>query len=233
MKKTGPPSIQGVTNPLPATGAASSESLKSARSTIPATTRTLDRIVSRRDFEDFTQAFAGIGKAQAVTLWNGTSELVYITIASVGGEAVLPDSALYRNLVAAIDQARDPIQTVQIASFQPLFFQIEARVMHQDGYQADKVELAIRQKLLETFAFERRSFGQPVTKSEVIAAIQATQGVLAVDLDFLYRQDASRTLQPSLPTVTAFWDAKTNQVQPSQLLRLRSSSIKLTVGEML
>ncbi|MFM7471077.1 MAG: putative baseplate assembly protein [Nodosilinea sp.] len=233
LKKTGPPSLQSVINPVPATGGAPRESLESARTTIPATTRTLDRIVSLQDFEDFTQTFAGIGKAQAVALWNGTSELMHITIAAVGGEPVLSDSGLYRNLVLAIDAARDPVQQVQIASFTPLFFNVEARVMHQPGYQAEKVETEIRQKLRSTFAFEQRSFGHLVTQSEVIAAIQSVPGVLAVDLDFLHRRDASRTLQQSLPAVTAFWDAQTNQVQPAQLLMLRPSGIKLTVGQIL
>lgn len=229
LKKTGPASIQAVTNPLPATGGAAGESLASARSTVPATTRTLDRIVSRRDFEDFTQAFAGIGKAAAVVLWNGTSEIIHITIAGVNGAEVLPESALYKNLVAAIDAARDPVQPVQVNSFTRLFFKLEARVKHQEGYQADKVEAAIRKQLLDTFAFERRSLGQPVTQSEVIAAIQSVAGVQALDLDFLYRQDASRTLQSSLTATSAVWDFDTNRANPAQLLMLPPGGITLTV----
>jgi hypothetical protein len=122
LKKTGPPSLQKVINPLPAEGGAAKESIASARTAIPATTRTLDRIVSRQDFEDFTQAFAGIGKAQAVTLWNGTSELVHITIAATGGQVVSPDSGLYRSLVQGIDAVLDPFQPLHIASFGPRFF---------------------------------------------------------------------------------------------------------------
>jgi hypothetical protein len=36
--------------------------------------------------------------------------------------------------------------------------------------------------LLDTFSFERRSFGQPVTAAEIIAVLQTVEGVLAVDL---------------------------------------------------
>jgi hypothetical protein len=233
LKKTGPPSLQEVINPLPATGGASRESLDSARASIPATTRTLDRIVSLQDFEDFTQAFAGIGKAQAMALWDGTAELVHITVAAEGGEPVLPESGLYQNLVNGINGARDPFQQVQIASFESLFFVVEARVMHRPEYQADKVEVAISQMLLQTFAFEQRSFGQSVTQSEVIAAIQSVPGVLAVDLDFLYCRQASRTLQSTLAANQAFWDRDNNQIRPAQLLMLRASGIQLNVGQML
>ncbi|MBD1823626.1 putative baseplate assembly protein [Cyanobacteria bacterium FACHB-DQ100] len=228
QKKTGPSSILGVTNPLPATGAAPRESLDSARTSVPAITRTLDRIVSLQDFEDFAQTFAGIGKAQAVSLWNGEAEIVHLTVAAVAGETVATDSDLYRSLVSAIDAVRDPIQRVQVNSFQPLFFKLDARFLVQAGYQADKVEAAIRQQLLAQFAFERRAFAQPVTQSEVIAAIQSVPGVLAVDLDALHRRDASRTLQSRLSANPAAWDAQKNQIQPAQLLLLRLPNITLT-----
>lgn len=228
QKKTGPSSILGVTNPLPATGAAPKESLDSARTTVPATTRTLDRIVSLQDFEDFAQTFAGIGKAQAVALWNGEVEIVHLTVAAVGGETVALDSELYSSLVNAIDSVRDPIQRVQVDSFQPLFFKLDARFLVQSGYQADKVEAAIREQLLAQFAFEQRAFAQPVTQSEVIAAIQSIPGVQAVDLDALHRRDASRTLQSRLLANTAAWDSQKKQIQPAQLLLLRLPNITLT-----
>ena len=233
LKKTGPPSLQEVINPEPATGGANPESLESARTSIPATTRTLERIISLQDFEDFAQVFAGIGKAQAATLWAGGSQLVHITVAAEGGEPVLSDSGLYNNLVNGVNAARDLSQQVQIASFEPIFFIVEARVMHRPEYQADKVEIAIRQSLLKTFAFEPRSFGQAVTQSEVIAAIQSIPGVLAVDLDFLHRRQASRTLQSSLTAKNAFWDSETNQIRPAQLLMLWANGIRLNMVQML
>ena len=65
-----PPGIRTVNNPL-AASAAAPENLDDARTNAPLTVLTLDRIVSLRDFEDFSRAFAGVGKAQAVQLWNG------------------------------------------------------------------------------------------------------------------------------------------------------------------
>jgi len=228
LKKTGPPSLLTVINPLPATGAAPRETLDSARNTIPATTRTLDRIVSLQDFEDFSQAFAGVGKAQAIALWNGETELVHITITANEGKTVDLDSDLYRSLVKAINQARDPMQQVQVDSFEPLFFKLEARFAILPRYQVDKVKPKIRERLLKEFAFERREFGQAVTASEVIATIQSVEGVQAVDLDALHRRDASRTLQQTLSVTRANWNDQKQQVQAAQLLRLVSSDMILT-----
>ncbi len=83
--KDRPLGIIEVRNPLAASGAAPPESRDDAREKAPSQVRTLDRIVSLQDFEDFSRAFAGIGKAQAVPLWNGQSQLVHITVAAADG----------------------------------------------------------------------------------------------------------------------------------------------------
>ena len=106
--KTRPLGIEEVTNPLAATGGAEREELAEARDNAPLTIRTLDRIVSLRDFEDFARTYAGISKAQAVPLWVADRQLVHITVAAAQGEDTLVNSPLYRNLVNAIDNARDP-----------------------------------------------------------------------------------------------------------------------------
>jgi hypothetical protein len=49
--------------------------------------------------------------------------------------------------------------------------------------------VAVEQRLKSAFSFQARSFGQDVTLSEVIAVIQGTPGVIAVDVDKLYRFD--------------------------------------------
>jgi hypothetical protein len=52
--------------------------------------------------------------------------------------------------------------------------------------------------LRKQFSFDVRAFGQPVFSSEVIAAVQAVPGVVAVDLSKLYRADAAATLETRL-----------------------------------
>ena len=229
LLKTRPQGIVEVNNPIPATGAAPPESLEEARAKVPPTVRTLDRIVSLRDFEDFARGFAGIGKAQAVAVWHEENHIVHITIAAVGGESVLPESSLYINLIAAIDQARDPLQQVQVDSYDRILFNLEARLLINPRYQPKQVEQKVLTALKTTFAFPRRQFGQNVTAAEAIATMQNVEGVIAVDLDALYPSGRSKALVQSLTAFQAYSEPQTNQVYPAQLLLLNPTGIKFAI----
>jgi photosystem II stability/assembly factor-like uncharacterized protein len=227
LLKTRPLGISEVTNPLPTTGAADPESMTEARASAPLTVRTLDRIVSLQDYEDFARSFAGIGKAQAIALWNGENQQVHITVAAIGGGAVTPGTTLYENLVQAINTQRDPLHRVQIDSYEPLLFNLEATLLIDPDYLPDSVIVAVRTALTRTFAFEQRGFAQPVTASEAIAAMQAVPGIIAVDLDALHRRDATQRLEQLLPALPARLDPHTNQIRPAQLLVLNPAGIVL------
>jgi photosystem II stability/assembly factor-like uncharacterized protein len=229
LLKTRPLGISRVTNPLPATGAAEPETMAEAQASAPLTTRTLDRIVSLQDYEDFARAFVGIGKAQAIALWTGNIQQVHITIAAIGGKPVLPGTALDESLVAAIDNARDPLQQVQVDSYELLQFNLEAKLLIDPRYLAAKVLDRVETTLKTRFAFEQRNFGQAVTAAEVIATMQSIAGVIAVDLDALHRLDLPRSLEQLLPSRSAQWDAANNQILPAQLLLLNPARIRLTV----
>jgi photosystem II stability/assembly factor-like uncharacterized protein len=229
LLKTRPLGIIDVTNPLATSGAAPSESLEQIRAKAPPTVRTLKRIVSLQDFEDFAQGFAGIGKAQAVALWNSEMQLVHITIAAVNGDEVTPESNLYINLLAAISNARDPIQQVQIDSYERLLFNLEARLLIDERYLPETVELKVHIALQTTFAFEKRAFEQEVTAAEIIAVIQSHQEVIAVDLDALYQLGRSKSLNQVLTALPAHYEPQDNQVHPAQLFLLNPAGIKLTV----
>lgn len=227
LLKTRPLGIIEVTNPIAATGAAARESLEEARTKAPATVRTLDRIVSLSDFEDFVRSFAGIGKAQAVEVWHEEIQLVHITIAAVNGAEVLQESNLYTNLIEAIDLARDPLQKVQVDSYDRLLFNLEAKLMLNSRYQVEAIENKVITALKNTFAFEKRQFAQAVTASEVIAIIQNIEGVIAVDLDKFYKLGQSHTLEQSLTALQARSDPENNGVLPAQLLLLNPAGIQL------
>lgn len=227
---TRPLGVKSVINPLAPTGAEDPESRDRARDNAPLTVLTLGRIVSLQDFEDFARAFAGIGKAQATWLWSGEHRLIYLTIAAANGDVVSPTSELYRNLTAAIDLARDPIQQAAIDSYTPIAFNVEAKILVRLGYLADKVKTAVAEALKQTFAFEQRGFGQAVTKSEVLAVIQAVAGVEAADLDALYLVGQTAIVNERLPVQTAHWDATafTPTPRPAELLTISRDGITLT-----
>lgn len=187
LLQTRPSGIRSVTNPLPASGAADPEDLDHARRNAPLKVLTLDRIVSLDDYENFAQAFAGIGKAQAVALWAGDKYVVHLTIAGANGAPVDPESALYGALIGAIDQARDSSQQVLVADYQRLFFDVRASILvDQPRYVESDVFDAVTTALKNAFSFQARSFGQAVTAAEVTSVIQSVPGVIASELNALF-----------------------------------------------
>jgi hypothetical protein len=222
---TRPLGLREVTNPLPAGGAAAPETLDEARTNAPLTVLTLDRIVSLRDFEHFARAFAGIGKAQAVSLWDGETRLVHLTVAAASGEPLNPSSELFIALVKAIDGARDPAQRVRIDSFQALPFNMAAKVLVDPRRTVATVLADVEVALNAAFAFDQRSFGQAVTAAEVVTVIQKVQGVIATDLDRLYRVIDPPGLQQVLLSATA--RRQDNDIEPAQLLLLNPAGITL------
>jgi predicted phage baseplate assembly protein len=185
LLKTRPLGVRGVTNPVAAGGAEDPETLANARTNAPQTVRTLDRIVSLQDFTDFTAAFAGIGKAQAVAIRAGEQLLIHLTIADASGDPVQPGDALFINLRDAIDGARDPSAAVEVASFTPLTFRVKATVQYDGRFLEADVRAALESALQAAFAFTERAFGQPVTAAEVLEVMHGVAGVIAIDLDEL------------------------------------------------
>jgi predicted phage baseplate assembly protein len=223
--QTGPPGIESVVNPLPATGGVEPEELAQARQRVPVAVRRMNRIVSLADFEDFARLFAGVGKAQARLLHAGQRELLHITIADGQGQPVPETSDLFRNLVQAIDQNRSaPHPEVRIGSYQPVYFNVRARLLidpdHQERQAA--IEEDIRLKISQAFAFDQREFGQDVTDSELITLMQDTPGVVAVELVHLHRSTQTAGLAQVLEANPARWHA--DGLLPAEMLLVNSQT---------
>ena len=231
LLQTRPPGVRGVTNPVTASGAADPESLADARLNAPLTVLAMGRIVSIRDYEDFTAAFAGIGKAQAVEIREGEQSFVHITIAGFDGASVPASSELYISLVDEVAASSDPIRSFRIDSYQPLLFHIAATIRVDPRRRVDAVISAVKETLRATFAFARRGFGHPVTAAEVVTAIQAVAGVESVDLDALFRVDDAADPPPA--TLSAIVPAEPARragadVLPAQLLVVNPFGIVIT-----
>ncbi len=203
LLQTRPLGVRGVTNPLPASGAQAPEGLADARANAPRTALTLDRIVSVRDFENFARAFAGIGKAQAVVLWDGQTQLVNVTVASASGGPVDTGSDLYKNLVKAMNDARDPYQRLDVHSFIPRTFSLDAGLLVDARAVSADVFAAAANAILAAFAFSQRSFAQPVTAAEITATLQGVPGVVAVDLNSLTLDNAANVGPQPAPILRA------------------------------
>lgn len=219
-----PLGLKGVTNPIAATGAGDPEELADARSNAPLTVLTLDRIVSVQDFEDFARAFSGIGKAQATLLWNGERQMVHLTVAAAGGDAIDTASELYTNLVDGIDGARHADQPVLVSPHVLVSFTLKARVATDEDLVRDDVLADVTEALVAAFGFEARSFGQAVTSSEILAVMQGVTGVVAVDLDLLNGLDAIQ--HPDIPAQLAHWNL--DAVVGAELVLIEATGITFT-----
>jgi predicted phage baseplate assembly protein len=227
MLRTRPPGIQGVTNPIAASGGTEPDGLEQMRSTAPLQVRSMQRIVSLNDYAYFIRMFAGISKVQTTTASDGPTRRVYITIAGADGEEIKKESELYTNLLAAIHAATSaPSGPVSLDSYERLYFQLKARLVLDPDWQDQKetVITHITQALSAIFCFERRDLGQNVSASEVISVIQRIQGVAAVDLENLYIRGKDQVV-----AFNALLEAKPGRVEggkflPAQLLVVNASS---------
>ncbi len=224
---TRPHGVRSVTNPMDAFGADDPESPADIRENATLGIRTLGRVVSLQDYQDFARAYSGIAKALATWTWDGHRRGIYLTVAGPEGATVQGEDL--KRLVDAIKAAGDPLVPVTAQSYSARTFQIDADVLVDPAYLEDDVLAAVEAVLRAAFAFEARGFGQPVHASEVIALIQAVTGVVAVDLNLLFVTGEAELLNPRLPApVPRPGDAA---VDPAVLLTLDPRPIALGVME--
>jgi hypothetical protein len=181
-----PLGVTGVTNPLPAKGGADPEEMEAARANAPLQVLTLGRVVSRRDYEDFARAFAGISKAEATPLWVGERQGILLTLAGPEGATVAPEDEPATDLLAALRAAGDPSVPLLLRSYVPRFFRVAASLVLDPEHEEAAVLAAVRAGLVRRFGFAARRFGQWVARSEVVAAMQAVPGVHAAHVTALH-----------------------------------------------
>jgi predicted phage baseplate assembly protein len=228
-----PLGLKEVKNPLPADGAADPEPRDRARDNAPISVLTLGRVVSLLDYQSFARAFAGVGKAQGVALWDGHAELVHLTIAGADGSPPAPGSALVTHLVAALVAAGDGRARVRADGFAPRYFEVEASVAVDPAADPNRVLLDVEALLKAHFAFETRSFGQRVTGAEVMTVIQSVPYVGACIITSLAALDDEGA--PLTTGVTAVLPAERARftargVAVAELLLLSPTGVKLSIA---
>jgi hypothetical protein len=182
---TRPPGLQGVINPLPASGGGDPESIEAGRRNVPVTMRALDRVVALEDVGDFARASAAIAKAEAVWAWDGRRRVACVTVAGTGGATLDPASKPFGNLVKALRAASDGTIPIVLCSYVPRTFSVGATLTVDPTLDADAVLAVAKDALRTAFGFDARDFMQPVYRSEVIAVLQGVPGVISLTLDSL------------------------------------------------
>ena len=180
---TRPQGVRGVTNPLPATGGADPDTNAVARTNTPLRSYALDRLVSVRDYADFSAARAGIGRASAQRLTDGRRDVIHLTITGVDDAPVDTSDELVRDLRASLADFGDAHLPIVVAVRDLKLLVISANIKVLPDYSWPLIEPVIRQAVLDLFAPANRDLGQPAYASELISTIQAVPGVDYVDLD--------------------------------------------------
>lgn len=232
MLLTRPLGIKGATNPVKSSGADDPEQLAAAQRNAPLGLLTLGRTVSLSDYEDFCRAFSGVAKARAVSVAKNGVPSIIITIAGPNGEVLDPVGKTHKSLLAALSDAGDPYTRFVLLPYRPAYFKLDAGLYIHSDYQADLVLEMAREIMRQQFSFDLRFFNQAVHLSEVISTLQKVDGVIAVDINHLYRSDASpvspppRSIMPVVSTggLSAQQGAELITLDPAPLDQLRSKS---------
>ncbi|MFE2725548.1 putative baseplate assembly protein [Kitasatospora sp. NPDC059327] len=240
-----PLGVSGVTNPLPATGGADADGPADARAVIPLRLRALDRLVSVQDYEDFTRARAGIGKASAVRLFDGTREVVHVTVAAVGDAPLDPLSDTFVALERALVDFGDAGLPVRVAARESRLIVLDAGVRVLPDHSWELVEPAVRSALATAFGFAARTLGRPVHLSEVVAAVQGVEGVDHVDVDVFdsVRSDVTpiqlaglagglTAAKPCVPSLPAHFEQLDHRVLPGDTLTRVAQRYGLRLDEL-
>ena len=211
--------VEGVTNPIPATGGYGPEDADWTRQNAPTSARTIRRIVSLSDYEDFVRCYSGVGKAQARMLHTDSQEILHITIAGPAGEMVPEESNLHQMLVQAIhDNRGTPHPPFIVDSYEALYFNLQARLLiapdHRERQQ--DIEEDVREWIARRFGYSAREFGQDASASELIHLMQQVPGVTAVQLIHFHYT----TEQPRLASTLDAHPARRHEgrLLPAQML---------------
>lgn len=178
-----PLGVNAVTNPLPTTGGADGDTPADVRTNAAMPCLALDRLLSVQDYADFTSARAGIGKAAAAALTDGSRELIYLTIAGMADAPLDESDLLVTELRAALAELGDPFLPVRVAVRELLLLVLSAGIKVSADYSYDLVEPAVRAAALAAGGFASQALGQCVYLSQIVAAMQAVPGVDYVDVD--------------------------------------------------
>jgi len=223
-----PQGLKSVTNPDPGTGGADPDTAADARASAPLHVLTLDRVVSLEDYQNYALAFAGIAKALATWTWSGRARGVFLTVAGADGAVFQPDDLTLSNLKNGLWSAGNPHVPLQVVSYIPVLFEAGANVrIDQNNYHPTQVLALAWQSLLSSFSFDQRQMGQGVAQSEIIALIQQTPGVIAVELTALNRQGQPPVAGAPLPLVLLASSPTSGQVgtpRGAEMLLLDPSS---------
>jgi hypothetical protein len=172
-----------VTNPVPATGGTSRETIEHARRQAPAELRTLWKAVTLEDYKALAEGFPGVAKAQVLDTNDCKNIRYYQVNMAVAPNGGGPPSALLKQDLLAFLESRKVI-TVEINLFDPVYrpVNVDAEIFAYSGEDLDVVRSRAENTLEDFFAFDRMDFGAAVHLSDLVAALDGVRGMSHVHM---------------------------------------------------
>ena len=187
--------VSRVTNPLAATGGADEESDERVRRLAPQAFRAKQfRAVRAKDYEDTAESLPWVQRAGTVFRWTGSWLTVFTTPDPKGREGLSVSQHL--ELIDLLNRRRLAGYESYVPPPRYVSLELEITVCAQPSAFRGDVKAAILQVLSSTklpdgrtgfFYPNRWSFGQPLARSALEAAIQSAAGVAGV-VSIRYRQ---------------------------------------------
>ncbi|MFO0614271.1 MAG: hypothetical protein U0414_16910 [Polyangiaceae bacterium] len=232
-----PLGVLSVNNPLAAANGRAAQPYDAARPAATARVTSLDRVVTSTDFTNLLAALPEVTKVATFEIGrSGPGHLgAQLHVVTVADATEVPlDAAALALFTSAIEsvspmEARSRAQFV-VRSFSLVYFALRARlVFHSTTLTRearDAVIAAAEDALAEAFGFRARDFAQAVTEAEIYRTLQDVPGVVAVELDALYRVGEADVLNPRLEASPPVFDGST--LKDAELLLLELDQLVIS-----
>jgi hypothetical protein len=227
---TRPLGLRSAVNPLAAPPGTPAEAASETRWRAPLSVRTLGRVVSFDDYQDFVVGYPGIAKALAAAFWRGGEPLVHVTFAAADGRPVAAEETFGRELAAAVEDAAASPRPVDLATYLPAPYDVAARLAIDRRYVAAEVESSALAALDAALGFGAAALAGELAASTVITVLEKVPGVVGVTLTAFHRSGEPRQVQRLLRARPARQPQPGGEVTAAELLLPRVGGVSVEVA---
>lgn len=181
-----------VTNAVAAYGGQDSETIEEARINIPRSVRSMDRFVSREDFQTLPSVFSdpqlgSIFKSSATVKYAWATHIVTILILMAPADGFLmppriPSQAMLDAVRQYVEERTLPTMGISVEAARLRTADLTVNVYYFPNYREETVRANIRKGLQNIFNYSTRQIGDGLRLSDIHAALDTQPGVDYVDI---------------------------------------------------
>jgi hypothetical protein len=184
------PSLVAVVNRHDAAGGSDAERSDHAIRYGPLAFRSNNRAVTASDYVALVQSTGAIAKVRAQSqAWNQ----IDLYVAPTGPYCSPVPEALRSWLLGYMEDKRMAGTTVRVLDARCVPIDIALELIVEERFSADSVISRVSDAVARLLAFEKVDFGEKLFQSDVYAAAEAVQGVIAITVKRFRRQDQPAT----------------------------------------